>query len=341
MEKIHVGVIGAGKMGILHSCLFNKLRGSELVAICDNTPMNLRLLRSALPRVKLYNDYRVMMDGSDLDLVVVTTPVFLHRPMAERALRAGSAVFVEKPLALNGTECLQLYEAGRGRTTLVGYCRRFMATYNLARKHIMEGTFGTVRSFDSHMYVTQVSDDRSGWQFDAQRSGGGVVMDLGSHGIDMLHYLLGDVRKVSATTEQDLGRTVEDSARLNFHMEEGLEGCMDVSWVMPGFRLPELLFDIVFDKGRIRVCEKYIEISEAEGGKVPKIFHKQMLEKGVQLNIAGQEYTHEDEHIIGAVMSGSGTLCDFAVAAKANLVIDAAYGSMRSDGDWISVRCGP
>ena len=83
-------------MGILHSCLYNKLRQSELVAICDNTPINLRLLKSILPKVHLYEDYNQMLESSELDLVVITTPVFLHNRMAKKALEKGSAVFVEK-----------------------------------------------------------------------------------------------------------------------------------------------------------------------------------------------------------------------------------------------------
>jgi predicted dehydrogenase len=338
MEKVRVGVIGAGKMGVLHSCLFNKLRNSELVAICDNTPMNLKLLRSILPKVKLYEDYGKMIDEAQLDLTVVTTPVFLHKRMAQKAIEAGSSVFVEKPLALNGKECADLERLVQNKVTLVGYCRRFMGTYNLARQYIGNGPLGEVESFDSHMYVTQVSDQRTGWQFDAKRSGGGVVMDLGSHGVDMLQYLLKEVVEVSGSTEQDLETTVEDSARLKFRLASGKEGGMEVSWTKPGFRLPELMFDIAFEKGRIRVCEKFIEITDPVKGDHPITLYKQMLEKGVQINIAGQEYTHEDEHIIESIKAHTPTRCDFAAAAKTNYIIEAAYGSMRDGSKWKPAR---
>lgn len=336
MDKVRVGIIGAGKMGMLHSCLFNKLKDSELIAICDTTPMNLRLIRSVLPNVARFDDYSAMIDECALDLVVVTTPVFLHRRMAQKALEAGSAVFVEKPLALNAEESHTLEMLSRDRISFVGYCRRFMATYNKAKELIDGGSLGRLISFDSHMFVTQSSDDRSSWQFDARRSGGGVVMDLGSHGIDMIHYLLGDIVEVSATTEQDLETTVEDTSQLNFLMRGGQSGSMAVSWTRPGFRLPELLFDMEFQNGRIKVCEKYLELTEFSGDGSLKKYFKQMLESGVQINIAGQEYTREDEHLIKAIRKGERTRCDFSEAAKTNYVIESAYRSMKQSGDRIA-----
>jgi len=328
-------------MGIMHSCLFNKLRDSELVAICDNTPMNLKLLHSILPKVKLYDDYSKLLDETQLDLTVVTTPVFLHKRMAQKALERGSSVFVEKPLALNGKECQELVGLGKDKVTLVGYCRRFMATYNLAKRYIDDGSLGQIISFNSHMFVTQVSDQRTGWQFDAKRSGGGVVMDLGSHGVDMLQYLLGDVVEVSGSTEQDLHTTVEDSAILEFRLTSGRTGNMEVSWTKPGFRLPELMFDMTFERGRIRVCEKFIEITDPSKGEKPTTLYKQMLEKGVQINVAGQEYTHEDEHIIECIQTNSPTRCDFVAAAKTNYIIEAAYRSMIEGRTWFPARCEP
>lgn len=328
-------------MGIMHSCLFNKIKDSELVAICDNTPMNLKLLHSILPKVKLYDDYSKMLDESQLDLTVVTTPVFLHKRMAQKALEMGSSVFVEKPLALNAKECNELVGMVKDQITLVGYCRRFMATYNLAKKIIEDGSLGHIDRFDSHMFVTQVSDQRTGWQFDAKRSGGGVVMDLGSHGVDMLQYLLGEVGEVSASTEQDLKTSIEDSANLEFRLASGSVGSMEVSWTKPGFRLPELMFDMTFERGRVRVCEKFIEITDPSKNDKTVTLYKQMLEKGVQINVAGQEYTHEDEHIIECILNRSPTRCDFVAAAKTNCIIETAYRSMNEGKAWFPVRCEP
>jgi len=343
MSSVRVGVIGAGKMGILHSCLYNKLRQSELVAICDNTPINLRLLKSILPKVHLYEDYNQMLESSELDLVVITTPVFLHNRMAKKALEKGSAVFVEKPLALSADESQELVRLSKNSTTYVGYCRRFMSTYNTAKNILDSGQYGAIKSFSSHMFITQVGEKRTGWQYDAKKSGGGVVMDLGSHAIDIVNYLVGNVKEVSATTECDLNVTVEDRANIEFRMESNIGGTMEISWAQNGYRLPELLLDIETEKGRIRVCEKNLEILRNKGSPTEGFekIYKQALEKGVQINIGGQEFTREDEHVIDAVSKGTDTICNFREAAKTNYIIEAAYKSMRDGGHWISPRCDP
>ena len=344
MNSVRVGIIGAGKMGILHSCLYNKLRQSELVAICDNTPINLRLLRSILPKVQLFEDYNQMLERAQLDLVVITTPVFLHNRMANSALRTGAGVFVEKPLAINAEESQDLVNNSGKATTYVGYCRRFMGTYNKAKEIIDSGDFGSVKSFSSHMFVTQVGEQRSGWQYDAKRSGGGVVMDLGSHAVDMVNYLLGNVKEVSATTKCDLNTTVEDQAMIDFRLTSNIEGTMDVSWTKNGYRLPELLLDVEMEKGRIKVCEKNLEISSGKEGSsqmnIQKIY-KQALEKGVQIDIGGQEYTREDEHLIDAIINRTDTRCNFREGAKANYIVEAVYKSMRDGGQWKSPRFDP
>ena len=262
MDNVRTGIIGAGKMGILHTCIFNKIPGSNLAAICDTAPMNLRLLHSALPKVSMYRDYNVMLDSADLDLIVVTTPVFLHHRMAMTALKRGIAVLMEKPLALNGDESLELVKACANNTTYVGYCRRFMATYQLA-KHLLETEeLGKALSFSSHMFVTQNMDESTGWQYDPKKSGGGVLMDLGSHAFDMVLYLLGDITKVSARSLKTMSSGVEINAHVDMNLHNGLKGDLDISWSEPGFRLPEMLIDIKTEIGRMKVCEKYIQITD-------------------------------------------------------------------------------
>jgi hypothetical protein len=84
-----------------------------------------------------------------------------------------------------------------------------------------------------------------------------------------------------------------------------------------------------------------MEITDKNGadpGNVQKIY-KQALEKGVQINIGGQEFTREDEHLIDSIVNKTDTRCNFHEGAKANYIIEAAYSSMREEGKWKSPRC--
>jgi predicted dehydrogenase len=129
LESLRVGVIGAGKMGLLHAAIFNALNRSKLTAVSETDSMIRGALRQNLPGIGIFKDYRRMIESESLDAIVVTTPVFLHKPIVEMSLERGLNVFVEKPMAMNGTECQDLLRRMKSSRTMVGYCRRYMGTY--------------------------------------------------------------------------------------------------------------------------------------------------------------------------------------------------------------------
>ena len=147
MNKLHVGVIGAGKMGLLHSGIFNSLDESKLTAISDKDGFVVNALNTYLPGVHVYQNYRDMLDREDLDIVVIATPIFLHNEMIQDSMAHALAIFVEKPLALDGQECRSILNKNYKNVTLVGYCRRFMETYSLAKKIIDNEHLGNVNFF--------------------------------------------------------------------------------------------------------------------------------------------------------------------------------------------------
>jgi len=129
--QLKVGVIGAGKMGLLHSGIFNNLERSILSAISEKKKIISEIIEHFVPNVVVYENYEEMLDKEDLDIVVITTPVFLHRKMILDAIDFNTHIFVEKPLALNGKECRSILQKSSNNKRMVGYCRRFMETYNI------------------------------------------------------------------------------------------------------------------------------------------------------------------------------------------------------------------
>ena len=104
MDKLKVGVIGAGKMGLLHACIFNGLDQSVLSAFCEKKLLVSNVMKRIISRVKIHRDFREMLEKENLDIVVITTPVFLHKMMIESAMKHNLHIFVEKPLVMNGEE---------------------------------------------------------------------------------------------------------------------------------------------------------------------------------------------------------------------------------------------
>jgi len=335
MADLNVGVIGTGKMGLLHSGIFNSLESSKLMAVSEKDTMMSAALKKYLPNVNVYKDFEKMFKMEDLDIVLITTPVFLHKEMIEEAIDQKLNIFVEKPLSLNSNECKSILSKKNDLKTLVGYCRRFMGTYSYAKEIIDHSILGDVNTFQSQLYVEQVFKNEKGWQYDPKKSGGGVLVDLGSHAIDMMHYLFGDISSVNGLGKQIFSLNVEDYVSTNLKFKNDIMGSLQVSWSMKNYRLPELRFNIQLEEGFIIVTEKYVEVySEVENSKLKRgwnKFYKQNLSGDIPLDIGGPEYTLEDLHLLDCIRKDKNTICDFKEASKTNYVIDSIYNSMEKD----------
>jgi predicted dehydrogenase len=332
---IRVGVIGIGKMGLLHSGIFNGLEESKVAAICEKDRMMSSTLKQYLPNINVHTDYEKMFEEEFLDLVVITTPVFLHKSMIEYSIDHGVNIFVEKPLAINFDECKSILKKNMEHKTLVGYCRRFMGTYSFVKEIIDKNILGKVNSFQSQIFVEQVFNKEKGWQYDPEQSGGGALIDLGAHAVDLLHYFFGDIKSVNSIGKPIYSGNVEDYVSSNFKFANDIIGSLEVSWSIRNYRLPELRFNIQLEDGAITVTEKYVEIySEIENETIKKgwnTFYNQNLSKPVPINIGGTDYTAEDLHLLNCIKEDKNTLCDFREAAKTNLVIDSIYSSIQEE----------
>lgn len=343
MDDLKVGIIGTGKMGILHAGIFNSIKGSKLKALAEKDLILTTVLKKYLNKVNVYKDYEKMFKTENLDIIVIATPVFLHRQMVEYSIDQEINIFVEKPLSLNSDECRSILNKKYKAKSLVGYCRRFMGTYNFVKGLIDESTLGKVHFFNSQLFVEQVFKSEKGWQYDPKKSGGGVLVDLGSHAIDLMHYFFGDIKFVNSIGKKVFSEMVEDYVSANLVFKNDIRGSLQVSWSMKNYRLPELKFNIQCDHGNIIVTEKYVEIySDVESGMIKEgwnKFYKQNLTPNIPIDIGGPEYTTEDMHFINCVKEDKNTICDFEEAAKTNFVMDSIYSSIKKE-DVQKVRYG-
>jgi len=330
-----MAIVGMGKMGLLHSCIFNGLNESKVVAICEKDKLMASMLNKYLKNIRIYQDYEKMLERENLDGLVITTPVYLHKPIIDRGLKYNLNIFTEKPLALNGGECRSILKDKKNCISMVGYCRRFMHTFKLANEIIESQALGKPIYFNSQLFVSQIFKKGKGWLYDPKRSGGGVLIDLGSHAFDIFTYLFGDVYSVHAFAKATFNSLVEDYAVINLKFEDNIIGSFQVSWSIRNYRLPELKIKVILENGTITVTEKYIDIwSEFERGKLKKgsnVFYKQDLTKNIAINIGGPEYTQEDQHFLQCINEGKNTICSFDEAAKVNFIIDAIYSSIISE----------
>ena len=199
MSKIKVAVIGVGGIAEEHIGGYLKNRDVELYAFCDINEERLKAKGAKHGVTRLYTDKDVMFrELPELDAVSVCTWNAAHAECTIAALNAGKNVLCEKPMAMNATEAEAMLEAARRNNKLlqIGFVRRFGNDCDVLSDFINAGTFG-------ELYYAKASYLRrhgcpGGWFCNKELSGGGPLIDLGVHVIDLARYLAGRPRPVSA-----------------------------------------------------------------------------------------------------------------------------------------------
>lgn len=198
MEKIKIGIIGVGNISDSHITAYKNDPRAELYAFCDINGARLQEMGEKHGVTRLYENLDEMLVLPELDAVSVCVWNNAHAECAIKALRAGKNVLCEKPMALNAqlAEEMEKVAAETGKVLMIGFVRRFGQDCALLKEYIDNGTFGDI-------YYAKVNNLRrhgnpGGWFADKSRSGGGPLIDLGVHVIDLVCYLLGaDVKPVS------------------------------------------------------------------------------------------------------------------------------------------------
>jgi predicted dehydrogenase len=196
-----LGFVGLGWIGAMRLQALVKAGAAEVAALCESVPDRLAQTGDAHPQAARFADYEEMIERAGdlgLDGVVIATPNALHAPQTLAALERGLAVFCQKPLAINAREARQMVDAARDADRLLGvdYSYRFTDGARELRRRIQAGELGRIFSLDLAFHNAYGPDKP--WCFDPRLSGGGALMDLGVHLIDLAFWLLNDppVRRV-------------------------------------------------------------------------------------------------------------------------------------------------
>ncbi|MCK1798083.1 Gfo/Idh/MocA family oxidoreductase [Streptomyces sp. XM4193] len=219
-----VGVIGAGIVGTEHVRALAESTDCEPAAVCDID--RAAAARLAAPfGVPVHTDHREMFARSGLDAVVVTSPHALHAPMVLDAAEAGLHVLVEKPMATTAEDCTRMIEACRRAGTLlaVAHVIHFDPMVREARRLIDSGEYGAPLLVTHQRSSHYDPGSRPAWFFDRALAGGGIVLNVGTHGLDRIQLFGGaPVRRVSAIVRGRPGMEVETDALALLELANGV-----------------------------------------------------------------------------------------------------------------------
>jgi predicted dehydrogenase len=230
MKKMRFAVVGAGAIARAYETAFREARDAEIVAVCDV----LEPAAQALAQVAgcaSYGSADDLLRGAEFDAAVICTPPATHESVACRMLEAGKHVLCEKPLAIDVAGANRMLEASRKSGTVLTMASKFRyaADVSKARELLISGAIGEL-VFAENAFTSFV-DMRRRWNSDAAVSGGGVLMDNGTHAVDILRFFLGTLRDIQVVEGRRMqGLAVEDTVRLFVHNTEGVMGAADLSW---------------------------------------------------------------------------------------------------------------
>ncbi|GAB4431658.1 MAG: Gfo/Idh/MocA family oxidoreductase [Chloroflexi bacterium OHK40] len=250
--RLRVGVIGAG-IGAMHLKGYAHNPDVEIVALAGLDDERVRRAAAEFHVPKTYRHYEELLADERIEAVSVCLPNFLHAPVAIAALEAGKHVLVEKPLARNTAEgrAMAAAAAASGKVLMIAFNRRFRQDVLWLKRHIASGALGEIY-YAKAFWMRRSGIPRLGsWFVNKAQAGGGPLVDLGVHVLDMALYLLGEprVRAVSASTYAvfgprglkgwegrvaygDVGFTfdVEDLATAMIRLEGGATLHLEASW---------------------------------------------------------------------------------------------------------------
>jgi UDP-N-acetylglucosamine 3-dehydrogenase len=203
-----VGIIGCGGMGTHHASLLAKLSNVEIVGTCDLVAAKAESLAKKTGIGRICTDYRELLP--DVDAVWICTEPFNRVDIVTTAAKAGKHIFTEKPVALSLADADTMIAATRdaGVVYMLGYVLRFTQPYRLIRDTFASGELGNLVSCWMRRFMPWKPEN---WYADQNRSGG-VMLDFGSHDVDWLRWIGGDVKTVFGNTLQ-----VGDGARADNH----------------------------------------------------------------------------------------------------------------------------
>jgi len=327
MEKVKVAVVGLGWVAqVVHLPILKKLPDVDIVAVCDTLKDRARLVSEKFGFKRFYTDLETLLVSEDVSAVILCTPTHAHKAGVLVALRAGKDVLVEKPIAPTYREAMEIAEAARQshRKLMVGMNHRFRPDTMILKSFIEGKELGQI--FYTRIGWLRKRNFDTGWLTQKEKSGGGVLLDLGIVILDMAFWMMGfpTPKSVRASHFSHTTKGVEDTSLLSITMENRSVINVDVSWSM-------CLQDDVY----------YCQLFGTEGTaslnplRINKQLHGNLVDVApTKLDppekLFHRSYENELRHFLGAVRGMHPVISTAEEATQRMRIVEAAYKSARS-----------
>lgn len=295
-KKIRFGILGCGNIGDVHIKAINDLEDGELVAICDVNPERVKKIADTYG-IKAYTSYDDMLSDDEIDAVSICTPSGMHKSQAIKGLLSDKHVIVEKPMALTVADAEEICDTAKKSNKLfsVIFQMRYSEDIQYVKKIIDNGELGNLVLCNLSMKYWRDKSyfEASPWRGTFAMDGGGALMNQGIHGIDIMHYLLGVPRIISAKVKTLVHKIeVEDTAVAAVEYPSGALGTIVAATsIIPGFGrrieihgtrgyaiISDLYIEKLYIDGKF-IIDKNVEVSAGSASDPTKMKHAAHLKQ--------------------------------------------------------------
>ena len=336
MERVRIGIVGMGRMGLTHFSIINTHPNVEVTAIADTSTMMLNMLKKLIPSLNTYEDYKDLLNSGLVDGVIVCTPSSLHYSVCKMACEKGIHVFCEKPFTTDpklASELADMFEE-KGLVNQVGYVYRFDTVFKRVKEILGEKTIGRICHVNVQFLSSTISkmQPEKGWR-SKRENGGGATYEMGSHVFDLMEFFFGKPQKIVGTLMNKVySEAVEDIAEAQVIYPEGISANIHVNWSDYTYRKPMLKIDIHGTLGKIQAdlygYKLYLREENKEKGLPAgwSVVPMNMIRDDCPFYVRGTSFTNQLYEFANAIMeSRTSKGCSFRSAVDTQEFIHTIF----------------
>jgi predicted dehydrogenase len=340
-KSIQLGIIGAGNIGNVHMAAFKQLPDIHIAAVTD-VYLPLAAERAAQYEIdKVYPDAQKLLEDPYIDAVVIAVSNEWHAPIAVQALEAGKHVMLEKPMALNVQSAKQIVEAERqtGKVVMIPHQLRWESIAMQVKEQVEKGALGHIYHAKANWTRRKGIPGWGTWFTQMGKSGGGPLIDIGVHMLDLTLHLMGNAKPISVfgATYAEFGPhrrgigtwgkpnwnglyDVEDLATALIKLDTGATLSLDVSWAALIETDNQPHIQLLGSSGGA-------SIRGSKGKLLSEVFdHEVDVDLVVPAKDEGSRY-RMNCHFIECIQDGKQPLTSVMSGYTNNLILDAIYRS--------------
>jgi len=335
---IKIGVIGYGYWGPNLVRNFMEASGSTVVAVCDLRTERLAQLKVRYPSIKIGSNCKELFDDNEIDAIVIATPVSSHSELALAALRAGKHVLVEKPLAANSEQAIELIEeaANRKRVLMVDHTFVYTGAVRTIRQLIIDNQLGEIYYYDA------VRVNLGLFQHDVN-----VIWDLAIHDLSIMDYVLPSrAVAVSATGISNIPGQPENVAYITLFFASPQIAHVHVNWLTPvkvrhtliGGSEKMILYDDLEPSEKVKIYDKGVRVSQSPEDVYEMLVSYRSGDMWAPRLDSTEALHTEALHFIDCIENNKVPETDGQAGLRLVRIVEAAERSLKARGELVEIN---